>query len=108
MGSDKRCYLERMFTADDLATMQRLRAAFDPAGLANPSKLFATPAGCAESAKHKAVLLGGEGGGVLKHRAANRALARILSRRGGCAGAAGDSCRRQQRRRRGGEGRERG
>jgi hypothetical protein len=35
--------------------------AFDPAGLANPSKLFPTPAGCAESAKHKAVLLGGGG-----------------------------------------------
>ena len=48
--------MEWMFTADDLATMLRVRAAFDPAGLANPGKLFPTPAGCAESAKRKAVL----------------------------------------------------
>lgn len=82
--------------------------AFDPAGLANPSKLFATPAGAPNRRSTRRCCWGGEGGGVLKHRAANRALARILRRRGGCAGAAGDSCRRQQRRRRGGEGRERG
>ena len=37
-----------MFGADDLATMQRLRAAFDPRGLANPGKLFPTPRLCGE------------------------------------------------------------
>jgi len=56
VGSDKRCYMEWMFSADDLATMQLVRQAFDPAGLANPAKIFPTPASCAESAKRKAVL----------------------------------------------------
>jgi glycolate oxidase len=56
VGSDKRCFMEWMFTPDDLATMQLVRQAFDPAGLANPAKIFPTPAGCAESAKRKAVL----------------------------------------------------
>jgi glycolate oxidase len=56
VGSDKRCFIEWMFTPDDLATMQLVRQAFDPAGLANPAKIFPTPAGCAESVKRKAVL----------------------------------------------------
>ncbi|MFM8674713.1 MAG: FAD-linked oxidase C-terminal domain-containing protein, partial [Vulcanococcus sp.] len=56
VGSDKRCYMEWMFSADDLATMQLERQAFDPAGLANPAKIFPTPASCAESARRKAVL----------------------------------------------------
>jgi glycolate oxidase len=56
VGSDKRCFMEWMFSPDDLATMQLVRQAFDPAGLANPAKIFPTPASCAESAKRKAVL----------------------------------------------------
>src|SRR6478752_1062273 len=39
VGTDKACAMPLMFGADDLATMQRLRAAFDPRGLANPGKL---------------------------------------------------------------------
>ena len=49
VGSDKRCFLDRMFSEDDLATMKRLRLAFDPVGLANPGKIFPTPKSCGES-----------------------------------------------------------
>jgi glycolate oxidase len=56
IGSDKRCYLDWMYGPDDLASMQLLRRAFDPAGLANPGKIFPTPRGCAESARRVAVL----------------------------------------------------
>ncbi|MFN5698426.1 MAG: FAD-linked oxidase C-terminal domain-containing protein, partial [Cyanobacteriota bacterium] len=56
VGIDKRCYLDWMYSADDLATMRLVRQAFDPADLANPGKLFPTPGGCAESARLKAEL----------------------------------------------------
>jgi len=49
VGSDKRCYMDWMFTPDDQATMQLVRQAFDPEGLANPGKLFPTPRSCGES-----------------------------------------------------------
>jgi glycolate oxidase len=48
VGVDKSRYLPRMFGADDLATMQLLRCAFDPAGLCNPGKIFPTPRLCGE------------------------------------------------------------
>jgi glycolate oxidase len=38
-----------MFTDDDLTTMQLLRCAFDPPGLANPGKVFPTPRLCGET-----------------------------------------------------------
>jgi glycolate oxidase len=56
VGCDKRCYLEWMFTPDDLATMQLVREAFDPAGLANPAKIFPTPRSCGESSRSRVVL----------------------------------------------------
>jgi glycolate oxidase len=56
VGSDKLCYLDWMFTPDDLATMQLVREAFDPAGLANPAKIFPTPRSCGESSRHRVVL----------------------------------------------------
>ena len=40
--------MPRMFSADDLTTMQLLRCAFDPPGLANPGKVFPTPRLCGE------------------------------------------------------------
>jgi glycolate oxidase len=49
VGVDKSAYLPRMFTADDLDTMQLLRCAFDPAGIANPGKVFPTPRMCGEA-----------------------------------------------------------
>ena len=48
VGADKSRYMTRMFGADDLATMQLLRCAFDPAGLCNPGKIFPTPRLCGE------------------------------------------------------------
>jgi glycolate oxidase len=48
VGTDKACAMPLMFGEADLATMQRLRSAFDPAGLANPGKVFPTPRLCGE------------------------------------------------------------
>jgi glycolate oxidase len=48
VGMDKAKYMPRMFTDDDLDTMQLLRCAFDPAGLSNPGKVFPTPRLCGE------------------------------------------------------------
>jgi glycolate oxidase len=54
VGMDKSKYMPRMYTADDLDTMQLLRCAFDPAGLANPGKIFPTPRLCGEvPGRHK-------------------------------------------------------
>jgi glycolate oxidase len=48
VGTDKACAMPLMFGEADLEVMQRLRRAFDPAGLANPGKLFPTPRLCGE------------------------------------------------------------
>ncbi len=53
VGVDKMAYLPRMFTAEDLDTMQLLRCAFDPAGLCNPGKVFPTPRLCGEVPGHR-------------------------------------------------------
>jgi glycolate oxidase len=56
VGADKSQYMPRMFTDDDLDTMQRLRCAFDPAGVCNPGKVFPTPRLCGEvPGRHKGV-----------------------------------------------------
>jgi glycolate dehydrogenase FAD-linked subunit len=48
VGMDKMKYMPDMFTAEDLDTMQLVRCAFDPHGLANPGKVFPTPRLCGE------------------------------------------------------------
>ena len=48
VGSDKAPYMAQMFTADDLDTMQLVRCALDPDGIANPGKIFPTPRLCGE------------------------------------------------------------
>jgi glycolate oxidase len=48
VGTDKACSMPKMFGEDDLAVMQRVRGAFDPAGLCNPGKVFPTPRLCGE------------------------------------------------------------
>lgn len=48
VGADKAVHMPKMFSADDLDTMQRLRCAFDPANLCNPGKIFPTPRLCGE------------------------------------------------------------
>jgi glycolate oxidase len=51
IGADKRCYMPEMFTAADLETMQWVRHAFNPKGIANPTKMFPTPRTCGEAAR---------------------------------------------------------
>ena len=48
VGADKKMYMPKMFTADDLDAMQRVRCAFDPSGISNPGKVFPTPRLCGE------------------------------------------------------------
>ncbi len=48
VGTDKACSMPLQFSEADLEAMKRLRTAFDPAGLANPGKLFPTPRLCGE------------------------------------------------------------
>ena len=54
VGMDKAKYMSRMYTDDDLDTMQMLRCAFDPRNLSNPGKVFPTPRLCGEvPGRHK-------------------------------------------------------
>ena len=48
IGVDKACSMPLLFGADDLEAMQRVRRAFDPAGLCNPGKVLPTPRLCGE------------------------------------------------------------
>lgn len=48
VGADKAKYMPKMFSDDDLDTMQMVRCAFDPAGIANPGKIYPTPRLCGE------------------------------------------------------------
>ncbi|HZB75692.1 MAG TPA: FAD-linked oxidase C-terminal domain-containing protein, partial [Solirubrobacteraceae bacterium] len=48
VGVDKKRYMPKMFAEADLDAFQRLRCAFDPAGLANPGKVMPTPRLCGE------------------------------------------------------------
>ena len=43
IGMEKRDYLPDMFSAEEIDCMKRLRAAFDPLGIANPGKMFPGP-----------------------------------------------------------------
>lgn|SRR5574341_572138 len=49
VGLDKRSYLPLIFSDDDMDTMLRVRAAFDPSGLCNPGKIIPMPRGCGEA-----------------------------------------------------------
>jgi glycolate oxidase len=40
--------MSKMFSEPDLDTMQRVRCAFDPHQLCNPTKIFPTPRLCGE------------------------------------------------------------
>ena len=48
VGMDKREFMPKMFTEQDLEVMQRVRNALDPAHLCNPGKVFPTPRLCGE------------------------------------------------------------
>jgi glycolate dehydrogenase FAD-linked subunit len=48
VGVDKAKFMPRMFSDDDLDTMQLVRCAFDPEHRSNPGKVFPTPRLCGE------------------------------------------------------------
>jgi glycolate oxidase len=48
IGVDKACAMPSMFSERDLETFERVRRAFDPAGIANPGKVIPTPRLCGE------------------------------------------------------------
>ena len=49
VGLDKRELLPLVFSEDDMETMLRVRAAFDPSGLMNPGKIIPVLRGCGEA-----------------------------------------------------------
>jgi len=55
IGADKNCYMPYMFDSNDLETMQYVRSALNPKGLANPNKIFPTPRSCGEAANARQV-----------------------------------------------------
>ena len=48
VGEDKKKMMSKMFAEPDLLTMLRVRSAFDPLQLSNPTKIFPTPRLCGE------------------------------------------------------------
>ncbi|MDQ3590752.1 MAG: FAD-binding protein [Actinomycetota bacterium] len=48
IGMDKKKYMPKMFTTEDLDTFQLLRCAFDPHQICNPGKVLPTPRLCGE------------------------------------------------------------
>ena len=52
VGMEKNCELPLQYGPDDLAAMLHVKTAFDPAGLANPAKIFPTPSRCREFSLH--------------------------------------------------------
>jgi glycolate oxidase len=48
VGADKKEFMPRMFSDDDLAVMQQVRDALDPGRLCNPGKVLPTPRLCGE------------------------------------------------------------
>jgi glycolate oxidase len=50
VGREKKEFMQEMFAEPDLETMQLVRCAFDPDGLANPGKIFPRPRLCGEKA----------------------------------------------------------
>src|SRR6185436_13276072 len=48
IGLEKRDYMPMMFALADLAAQGCMRAAFEPTGLANPTKVLPSPASCGD------------------------------------------------------------
>jgi glycolate oxidase len=53
VGVDKSRFMTDMYAGPDLDSMQLLRCAFDPDGLANPGKVFPTPRLCGEPPRRR-------------------------------------------------------
>ncbi len=54
IGVEKIAYMAKMFTPDDLAAMERLRAAFNPDNRLSPAKMLPTAGGCGVEQVHPA------------------------------------------------------
>ncbi|MEX2559918.1 MAG: FAD-linked oxidase C-terminal domain-containing protein [Pirellulales bacterium] len=52
IGVEKINFMHKMFTADDLQVMDRLRQAFNPRGLLSPGKMLPTAGACGLEKKH--------------------------------------------------------
>src|SRR5688500_8720659 len=75
VGLDKRDFLPLIFSDDDMDTMLRVRAAFDPTRLCNPGKIIPMLRGCGEArvlSEPRAVATGSVGspGFVMQQRGA--------------------------------------
>ena len=95
VGVDKKKHMPKMFDEPDLDAFQRLRCAWDPAGLANPGKVMPTPRLCGEVPGRlpPAPARGGRAGGAVlrpgdAQRRPRRCCARSARRAGPCARAA--------------------
>uniref|UniRef100_A0A7C4QQF2 FAD-binding protein n=1 Tax=Schlesneria paludicola TaxID=360056 RepID=A0A7C4QQF2_9PLAN len=54
IGVEKISFMQKLFTADDLAVMQAVHDCFNPTGLCSPGKMLPTAAGCGNEAFPKA------------------------------------------------------
>ncbi len=52
IGVEKIEFMDKMFTADDLATMDRVRETFNPHGRLSPAKMLPTAGACGMEQKH--------------------------------------------------------
>lgn len=52
IGVEKIGFMRRMFTADDLDVMERLRIAFNPTGMLSPAKMLPTAGACGMEQRH--------------------------------------------------------
>ena len=83
VGVEKRDYLKLMFSADDLALMERLRAAVDPARLANRGKMLIPPGGASRERRWSPAIAAEvqeavrEGGPLVAGRRAGRSAATL-------------------------------
>ncbi len=58
IGMEKKDLMPLIFSEDDIAVMQRVKSALDPAGHCNPEKLFPTPGRCLEMFGRKGMAVG--------------------------------------------------
>jgi glycolate oxidase len=52
IGIEKISFMPKLFTADDLTAMRRLRDAFNPDNVLSPSKMLPTAGGCGVEQLH--------------------------------------------------------
>jgi glycolate dehydrogenase FAD-linked subunit len=58
IGMEKKDLMPLIFSEDDVAIMQRVKQALDPAGTCNPDKVFPTPGRCLEMFSRKGSAIG--------------------------------------------------